>query len=173
MLTQRLSWSAGAALFLSLGLALLVAQTAAQPNGARGPGGDGFPDLVGGLRATEGCMGVETARTSSGKNVIFAWFEDKAAVKRWYDSDTHAGAARAFFPQRELGEPMAGVADDAGPFMVIASITMVERSRFQETDLPISQIAIEIYEPVTGGIYLGEKFAPDAVQPKGMQKLGG
>jgi hypothetical protein len=35
-----------------------------------------FPDLVGPLKATPGCLGVETARTASGKMVIFAWFED-------------------------------------------------------------------------------------------------
>src|SRR5436190_9940646 len=48
-----------------------------------------FPDLVAGLKATQGCLGVETARTSSGKNVIFAWFEDKKAALRWYTSKMH------------------------------------------------------------------------------------
>ena len=38
-------------------LTTLRAQTA--------PGG--FPDLVAGLKATPGCLGVETARTASGK----------------------------------------------------------------------------------------------------------
>ena len=45
--------------------------------------GKGLPDLVGALKGTKGCLGVETAKTSSGKNVIFAWFEDKQAVLRW------------------------------------------------------------------------------------------
>ena len=36
------------------------------------------PDLVGGLKGTKGCLGVETARLSSGKNVIFAWFSFRA-----------------------------------------------------------------------------------------------
>src|SRR6185312_1006643 len=48
-----------------------------------------FPDLVGPLKATPGCLGVETARTASGKMVIFAWFEDKRAVMRWYTSEMH------------------------------------------------------------------------------------
>lgn len=34
----------------------------------------GFPDLVSGLKATPGCLGVETARTASGKEVILARF---------------------------------------------------------------------------------------------------
>ena len=43
-----------------------------------------FPDLVGPLKATPGCLGVETARTASGKMVIFAWF-------RWTKIDHRAG----------------------------------------------------------------------------------
>jgi hypothetical protein len=40
------------------------------------PAQRGFPDLklVEGLQATPGCLGVETARTAGGKQVIFAWF---------------------------------------------------------------------------------------------------
>jgi hypothetical protein len=36
------------------------------------------------LRATAGCPGVETAQTTSGKQVIFAWFEDKKAALAGY-----------------------------------------------------------------------------------------
>ena len=43
-----------------------------------------FPDLVGALKATDGCLGIELARTQSGKNVIFAWFQDKKAMLTWY-----------------------------------------------------------------------------------------
>src|SRR5262245_19485939 len=60
---------------------------------APGRGGlQGFPDLVKGLKETPGCLGVETARTSKGKNVIFAWFRDKKAVTKWYFSETHQKA---------------------------------------------------------------------------------
>ena len=38
-----------------------------------------------GLRETPGCLGVEAARTQTGKNVIFAWFENKAAAMAWYE----------------------------------------------------------------------------------------
>jgi hypothetical protein len=48
--------------------------------------------------------------------------------------------------------------------MCIASITMAEKGKFKETSLPISQIAIELYTPVTGGIYLGGRFAPDSLK---------
>src|SRR5262245_39549935 len=50
-----------------------------------GAGPLGGLDLVKGLKETPGCLGVETARTSSGKNVIFAWFEGKEAVIDWYE----------------------------------------------------------------------------------------
>jgi heme-degrading monooxygenase HmoA len=91
-------------IMLALGLALvlvvgLVEFAATQEGRPRGPMA-GFPDLVGGLKATPGCIGVETARTSGGKNVIFAWFRDKAAVLSWYKSDMHRGAQDRFFPNR-------------------------------------------------------------------------
>src|SRR5438034_5052414 len=50
-------------------------------------GKQGFPDLVGLLKATPGVIGVDAARTMSGKQVIFAWFENKKAVLNWYYSD--------------------------------------------------------------------------------------
>src|SRR5262245_22862565 len=48
-----------------------------------------IPDLAAALKASPGCLGVETAATSTGKQVIFAWFEDKKAVLKWYYSDVH------------------------------------------------------------------------------------
>jgi len=68
-----------------------------QPPAGQPPAG-GFPDLVGALKATPGCLGVETARTSSGKQVIFAWFENKKAVLNWYYSDTHRSVQKMFAP---------------------------------------------------------------------------
>src|SRR5262245_25244808 len=73
----------------------------------------GFPDLVGALKATPGCLGVETARTDSGKLVIFAWFEDKKAALAWYYSDTHEQVMRRFLPSaKRSGKPLADVPDD-------------------------------------------------------------
>src|SRR5438445_5233879 len=83
----------------------------------------GFPDLVGGLKATPGCLGVETARTSSGKQVIFAWFEDKKAALAWYHSDTHRAVMQQFAPpsspdQPKRTPPLADVPDDGMPILV-------------------------------------------------------
>lgn len=130
----------------------------------RGGGPAGLPDLVSGLKGVKGCLGVETARTSSGKNVIFAWFEDKAAAKRWYYSDMHQDAMKKFFPGGGARPPMTDIPDDSGPIMAIASITMAQESKHKETTLPVSQIAIELYKPINGGIFLGGRFAPDSMK---------
>ena len=160
MARQAIGLVTFAALLLSLGV---VAQAEAQDRP------EGFPDLVGGLQAIEGCLGVETAMTASGKQVIFAWFEDKEAVLRWYHSDMHQGVQRGFFPGQEFGTPLEGVPDDTGPIMAVASITMADEPQFEQTQLPISQIAIELYSPLTGGIFLGGRFAPDALQVPNMK----
>jgi hypothetical protein len=147
-------------------LALCVADYAA----AQAPGGppQGWPNLVAGLRETPGCLGVETAMTATGKNVIFAWFENREAVMRWYRSDMHRDAMRKYFGNAERRPPLENVPDDSGPLMVIASITFSDKPSFETTtNLPISQISIEVYKPVTGGSYLGSRFAPEAVQVPG------
>lgn len=127
-----------------------------------------FPDLVGGLKATPGVLGVQTATTSSGKQVIFAWFENKAAALRWYYSDTHRGAQNWFFPNRPPHIPLAQVPDDTEPIMAIASLTLAESAQFAQTSLPISQIAIELYAPLPGGVFLGSRFAPAGVRVPAM-----
>jgi len=59
-----------------LGLVLLLSLLVIAPvQGEQHNGPEGFPGLVGGLQAIEGVLGVETATTASGKQVIFAWFE--------------------------------------------------------------------------------------------------
>ena len=152
-------------LLSALGLVLVFSLVATAPvQGEKQDGLEGFPDLVGGLQAIEGVLGVETATTASGKQVIFAWFESKAAVLRWYNSGMHRGVQRAFFPDQEFGTPLEGVPDDIGPVLAIASITMSTKSEFEATSLPISQIAIELYTPLTGGLFLGGRFAPDALE---------
>lgn len=127
----------------------------------------GWPDLVAGLKETPGCLGVETARTQSGKNVIFAWFENREAVSRWYRSDMHRDAMRKYFPNAERRPPLETIPDDSGPLMVVASITFSDKPQFDTTNLPISQISIEVYKPMTGGVYLGSRFAPDTLKVPG------
>jgi hypothetical protein len=129
----------------------------------------GFPDFVKGLRRTDGCLGVETAKTDSGKSVIFAWFKDKESVSDWYYSEMHQEVMQRFFANTDVREPLEGVADDVGPLLAVASITFTDKPRFKATPLPISQISIELYQPVTGGLFLGGRFAPKGVNVKGIR----
>lgn len=158
-----------------VGIGLLTAVAWTQqpgPASQRGDGG-GFPDLVGGLKQVEGCLGVETARTANGKNLIFAWFEDKKAVQRWYYGEMHQGVLDMMSGDDEyVGvQPLAYVADDAGPIMVVTSITMAEKPSFDGIPLPISQIAIELYQALPGGAFLGGTFAPDTARVPHMKNL--
>ena len=154
-------------------LALLVGafhSAVAQENAASRSGG--MPDLVAGLRAIEGNLGVETAQTSSGKQVIFAWFKDKESVLRWYYSDIHRGAQDRFFPDRPPHEPLTHVPDDVGPILAIASITPTQSGEVANVGMPVSQIAIELYAPLPGGLSVGGTFAPEALEVPHMIKAG-
>jgi hypothetical protein len=157
--------------FMLLAVAALVfAPTLAAHLRAQNAPPAGFPDLVGGLKATPGCLGVDTARTSSGKQVIFAWFEDKKAALAWYYSETHRTAMKQFFPQSDQSKrtPMADVPDDGTPILAIASLTPVDKTQASATAFPFSQIAIELYRPLPGGLALGGRFAPGTVKVPGL-----
>ena len=124
------------------------------------------------IAATPGCLGVETAMTESGKMVIFAWFENKKAALAWDDSETHQmlvkmGSGGA--PQRPRG-PMADVPDDGRPIMAIASVTLARpQDPIPQQGLPpVSQISIELYAPLPGGLAVGGRFAPASVNVPGL-----
>jgi hypothetical protein len=139
----------------------------AAPGGASARGG--FPDLVKGLKETPGCLGVEVARTQSGKQVIFAWFENKKSVLKWYFSSTHLQAME-MFGTPGTPRPMKEIAEDAGPILVIASITMTEKPQIEGLNMPISQISVELYSPLPGGASMGGTFAPATLKIPGHKK---
>jgi hypothetical protein len=125
--------------------------------------GPGFGDLVGALKASPGCLGVETARTGSGKQVIFAWFENKAAAMKWYTSDVHQDLMKKFLPNAHSGRPpLTDVADESAPILAIASVTFNEKPA--EGQSPFKQIAIELYQPIGGGLAIGGRFAPSSMK---------
>lgn len=126
------------------------------------------PDLVAALKSTAGCLGVETARTASGKQVIFAWFANKDALIAWYYSPVHLQLMTQFFPGATARTPMPDVADDGRPILAVASITMAEKPASGITSLPVSQISIELYQPLPGGIALGGRFAPITLKVPGL-----
>jgi hypothetical protein len=116
-----------------------------------------------------GCLGVETAHSGSGKEVIFAWFVDKAAVLRWYNDRVHQATMKAAFPGYVPEGPLRHLKDGVGPIMVIASLTLSMAKPGKGVELPISQIAIELYAPLDGGLHFGGRFAPDGVRVEHMR----
>jgi hypothetical protein len=157
----------------SLVLAGGPAARAVDPQQKEPPKRDLFPGLIEALKSSPGCLGIETAQTHSGKQVIFAWFEDKKAALKWYYNETHRDLMRQFFPDREGGhKPLAHVPDDSGPLMMIASVTMNAKPT-KDDPSPFKQIAIEVYQPLKGGLAIGGSFAPKALkvpEPKPAEK---
>lgn len=124
---------------------------------------EGGPDmgqiLAQGLMSTEGCLGVEFAQTSSGKNSIIAWFDDAEAARRWYFSETHQRvmAGMGGSDRKPLEHAPEGV-----PLMVMATITPSQDQKIEGFPFPISQISIEIFQPVPGGAYVNGRLSPDS-----------
>jgi hypothetical protein len=136
---------------------------------AQGSGQPGGPDIIGMLESTPGCLGVDAARTMSGKQVVFAWFESKQAVVNWVHSESHRSLMRAFAPGASAGRPpLADVPDNSGPILAVASITYSDAPKVEGVTLPVSQIAIELYAPLPGGLAAGGRFAPAAVKVPGL-----
>lgn len=133
----------------------------------------GFPDLIGMLKATPGVLGVDAADTMSGKQVIFAWFENKKAALNWYYSEGHQNLVKTLASGGSQGRrpPMADVADDGSPILAVASITLSKQGQVSGVKLPVSQIAIELYTPLPGGLAAGGRFAPSTVKVKGLMEV--
>lgn len=126
--------------------------------------------LAAGLKATPGCLGVELARTASGKQVIFAWFENKKALMTWYTSDTHMHAMQSVFPGHEPSAPALKDIPDDTAVLTIASVTLVDPATAAPGTPPFTQIAIELYTPLAGGNAVGGRFAPSALNVPGFQQ---
>jgi len=131
-----------------------------------------FPDVVGALRTTPGCLGVETGQTSSGKRVIFAWFENKKALVDWYNSDTHQKAIKAVFPDLVVDrQPLPDLPEDSGPILTIVSVKFSDGPAAGGAAMPIASIGIELYGPLPGGIAVGARFAPASLKVKGLREI--
>ena len=150
-------------------LVLVIAFPAAITVRAQQKGG---PDLVGALKTTPGVLGVEVGQMMSGKQVIFAWFENKQAVLKWYYSDAHQALMMQFGARRRPAGPLADVPDDGRPVLAIASVTLNGAPPANAADLKsVPQIAIELYAPLPGGLAVGGRFAPSTVKVPGMVEV--
>jgi Antibiotic biosynthesis monooxygenase len=132
----------------------------------------GFADVVEAARAHPGCLGVETGQTSSGRRVIFAWFEDKKSLVSWYRSEPHQRAMKTAYPNQTFDrEPLPDLPEGSGPILAIVSLKMLETPKPDTPGLPIASIGIELYTPLPGGVAVGGRFAPDAVKVRGLREF--
>ena len=130
------------------------------------------PDLIAMLKTTPGVLGVEAGQMMSGKQVIFAWFENKQAVLKWYYSEGHQALMMQFGARPRPSGPLADVPDDGRPILTIASITLAGAPPANSEDLKsVPQIAIELYAPLHGGLAVGGRFAPSSVRVPGMLEI--
>lgn len=131
-----------------------------------------FPDLGRGLMETPGCLGV-TSFARGKQQVIAAWFENRKAMEAWYYSPMHQGAMAKFFPGmgKNKTKPFAAFTDEKSPMLVIASVTPGEKPVGSGSNLHVSQIAIEGYTPVPGGVAFGSTFAPEKLSVPGLVRI--
>lgn len=127
--------------------------------------------LVGGLKGTEGCVGVDVAQFESGKTAIVGWFENKAAAVRWYESPMHQRLVGSMGDVPVKGEPLEHVADDV-PVMVIASISFNGPPAVPGAMIPFNQISIELYTPLPGGASINGRLTPETVEIPHHRLLG-
>jgi len=158
-----------AMLSLAIATPAIFAANGPAPQTARA----GAPDLIGMLKATPGVLGVDAGQMMSGKQVIFAWFENKKALLAWYYSDAHAAVMMQFTGQKPGARtPLANVPDDGRPILAMASVTLAGPPPTSAADLSsVPQIAIELYAPLPGGLATGGRFAPSSVQVPGMLEV--
>lgn len=76
---------------------------------------------------------------------------------------------RGAFPGFEPQGPLKDVTDDVGPILAIASLTFTDQDSREGLASPISQIAIELYRPLAGGLSFGGRFAPDRLVVPGLR----
>ena len=161
-------FAAGA--FLGIAIAPSLKSHTAEPQQKQSVGD--FPDLGRGLMETPGCLGVKTL--SSGKQLtIGAWFENRKAMEAWYYGDMHQGAMKKFFPNLvdKTHKPFAEFKDENAPIFVIASVTPSDKPIGGGSDLAVSQIAIEGYTPIPGGIALGGTFSPEKLSVPHLRRI--
>ena len=117
-------------------------------------------------------LGVDTGVTTSGRQFIFAWFEDKAALVSWYKSDAHQRAMKAAFPNRTFDrEPLPDLPADSGQILAIVSLTPSSAPPPPGARMSIGTIGIELYTPLPGGVAVGGRFAPPGVRVPALREI--
>jgi hypothetical protein len=152
-------------------LAVTLCGTWPAPALAQAPQAD-FTEILNAARAHPGCLGVETGQTSSGKRVIFAWFENKQALVAWYKSDAHQRAMKVAFPNQPFDrEPLPDTPENSGQILAIVSLQLRDTPPPEGASLPIATIGIELYTPLPGGVAVGGRFAPPSIRVPALREI--
>jgi len=129
----------------------------------------GFQICLARSRTRPDFLGLKQLKPRAANKVLFAWFENKKGVLNWFYSDAHQSLMRMLAPGASSGrKPLNAIADDSGPILVIASLTYADKPRVEGMQVPVSQIAIELYAPLPGGLAVGGRFAPHALKVSGL-----
>jgi hypothetical protein len=106
------------------------------------------------LRNFQGCLGVDVAQTALGKNCIFATFRDKQAAVNWYNTEIHQRlVSKVSFYRTGDHVPLANVPDDAGPILLVATMTRADKA---PDGVPGAvYISIELFEHLPAGVRFG------------------
>jgi hypothetical protein len=158
-----------AALAASSLAAATPASVAEQPS----PGQPGFGELlIKAAKASPGCLGIETGRTTDGTRVIFAWFEDKKAIVTWYKSDFHQRAMKSVFPNQNFNrEPLPDMPEGSGPILALVTLRPSDGPSTSALPVPMQTIGIELYTPLPGGVAVGGRFSPKTVKIPGLRRV--
>lgn len=118
-----------------------------------------------------GCLGARSFE-QNGVQISFVWFENRDAVVDWCESQKHMSTAETVLkiadPDLEMREPMEASPDEQGPFLVIVTVKpKTERG----AGFPLEQLSMEIYKPVDGGMFVGDRFAPQEFKVKGLREI--
>jgi quinol monooxygenase YgiN len=167
-MTFAAAWRRATAVPIIAAIASLAGPTTALAQGSQ----PGFAALLDAVRAHPGCLGIETGRTASGRQVIFAWFENKAALVAWYKSEAHQRAVKVAFPNQTFNrEPLPDTPDDGRQILAIVSLKLSDSPPPAGAALPIGSIGIELYTPLPGGVAVGGRFAPQAIKVPGLREI--
>lgn len=119
-----------------------------------------------------GCLGAKSME-QDGTQVSFVWFKDREAVINWCKDQKHMRTAETILnlanPDLKMREPMAAAKNEEGPFLVI--MTLKRNENGGAGGFPLEQLSMEIYKPVNGGMFIGDRFAPKELNVDGMREI--
>ena len=118
-----------------------------------------------------GCLGARSMEVD-GVQISFVWFEDREAIVDWCNSPKHTSMANRMLeiadPDLKMREPLEAAPDETGPFLVIMT---AKPKKDMDGTFPLEQLSMEVYKPVNGGMFIGNRFAPEKLKVQGLREI--